>query len=177
MTIITLPALGVDIGGVIIDRNEQPAANDPADAAYLATPPVRHAMLSLAFLNRKTRFRNRIHLISRRRNLADEEGDRAWLARHAFHDRTGIPPGNVHFCQQRHEKASLCTRFAITHAIDDRLEIIASLDDIVPHRILFHPDPKEITRVGVPLTGIHVVQDWKGVFEVLRTMMPSADRR
>ncbi|MDO8598850.1 MAG: hypothetical protein Q7S02_01970 [bacterium] len=173
MTVIALPTLGVDIGGVIIDRSGHAAADDPTSSAYLDIPVVRHAFLALAFLNRKTRFRNRIHLISRRRNRNDEAGDRAWLAHRGFHEHTGIPTSHVHFCEERDEKALICARLGVTHAIDDRLEIIVALDGIVPHRILFHPDREEIDRTGVPLIGIHIAERWNDALAIIRSTTPA----
>jgi hypothetical protein len=68
----------------------------------------------------------------------------AWLDHHDFYRRTGVPYGNVRFCRQRSEKAVHCRELAITHMIDDRLDVHRAIREIVPHRYLFGPQEGEI---------------------------------
>jgi hypothetical protein len=82
------------------------------------------------------RFDGRVWVISKcgeriqRRTLA-------WLDHHDFYDRTGIRRGNVRFCRRRADKATHCAELAITHMIDDRLDVHRALRGLVPHLYLF----------------------------------------
>lgn len=65
----------------------------------------------------------------------------AWLAHHRFHERSGLPAGNVRFCRHRPEKALLCAELGISHMIDDRLDVHRALAGVVAHRFAFGPQP------------------------------------
>src|SRR5262245_58500091 len=99
-------ALGVDVGGVIIDR-----VNDALDTSffgdnYLKTTAVEGAFDALRTLNAE-RFPGRVYLVSKC-GARTEARTMAWLAHHGFHDYTGILAEHVRFCRKRPEKAGIC---------------------------------------------------------------------
>lgn len=157
--------LGIDIGGVIIDR-----INDGTDTSffgdnYLKTTAVPDAFESIAKLA-KDHFKNKVFLVSkcgegiRRKTLE-------WLAHHRFYGTTGVPQQNVHFCYGRNEKADICRRLEITHFVDDKLEVLGYLIDFVKNLYLFNPQEKEVEKWKDFLPYIIRVKDWNGLVNSL----------
>lgn len=148
--------LGVDIGGVIIDR-----ANDNTDTSffsdnYLRTTAVPEVFESLDDL--RSRFADRIHLVSKcGRNTQKKTLE--WLLHNEFYARTGIAPDNIWFCRERSGKAPICERLGITHFVDDRLEILGSLKS-VDTRYLFQPNPDEVQKHAQYLPLVRKVDRW-----------------
>lgn len=159
--------LGVDVGGVIIDR----AKNDGTDTSflgdnYLVTTAVPGAIETLAALSR--RLEGRIYVVSKCGRRVQEK-TLHWFEEYAFFERTGISPVNVRFCRKRHEKAPICTALGITDFVDDRLEVLSYMN-AVPRRYLFRPDPSEIAEFSRHLPAVIQVKEWSEVAEqLLRT--------
>lgn len=136
-----IPRLGIDIGRVIIDGSSHPNGGDTAffqgdRATMLATPEMHGAFDAIAELTK--RFDGAIWLVSKcGQRVQDRTLDR--LEHHRFHDRTGVPEGNVRFCRQRPEKRDHCLELGITHFIDDRADVHEALEGAVEHRYLFGP--------------------------------------
>ncbi len=135
--------LGVDIGGVVMDR-----INDNTDTSffggnYLNTTAVPGTIEALARLVAE-RFGARVHFVSKC-GPGIERKTREWLRYHDVFGRTGIPQGNLRFCRRRREKAPIAEELGLTHFIDDRLEILGRLTT-VPTRILFQPYQPEVER-------------------------------
>lgn len=133
------PRLGLDIGRVLIAPSV--GANDTSFiggslAAALATPAYPGMFEHVPLIVR--RFEGAVWLVSKG-GPRTEERTRRWLAHHRFHERTGIPPENVRFCRERHEKAEHCFELELTHFVDDREDVLAHLDGLVPYRFLFGP--------------------------------------
>lgn len=129
--------LGVDIGRVLCSGEGADTSFFAAsDEEALRTPEVPHALDALARL--VPHLAGRVWLVSKcgpriqRRTLA-------WLSAIRFHERTGIPPNHVHFCRERKDKAPICARLGIDCFVDDRGDVLAAMDGIVAHRILFGP--------------------------------------
>jgi hypothetical protein len=157
----TEPRLGVDFGRVIhggaaisgeedtafLDGDIEEAMRSPATAGMFEVLPGLVA-----------RFGARVWVISKcgeriqRRTLQ-------WLDRHDFHDRTGIAPGNVRFCRKRADKAGHCAELAITHMVDDRLDVHHALRGLVPNLYLFGPQP------APPPNWVHPVRTWAELAE------------
>jgi hypothetical protein len=151
---ITEPRLGVDIGRVIIDGSAHPDGGDTVFFTgdveqMLRTPAVDGAFESLARL--VARFSGRAWLVSKCGERV-ERRTLAWLAHHDFAARTGIPLASVRFCRRRLDKAIHCAELAITHFVDDRLDVHEALRGLVPHRYLFgaHPDTPPSWVVHTP---------------------------
>lgn len=156
--------LGVDIGGVVMDR-----VNDNADTSFFsdrylettATPGVIEALARLV----AERFQTRVHFVSKcGPNI--ERKTREWLAHHNVYRRTGIPEDNLHFCRRRREKAPIAEALGLTHFVDDRLEILGSLKT-VPNRFLFDPVEEEVAKHRRYLGMVIRVQSWAEIEALL----------
>ncbi len=156
--------LGVDIGGVIIDR-----VNDNTDTSffgnkYLQTSAVPHAFSVLQRLS--GRFVGNLRLVSKcGQRTQDKTLD--WLGHHRFFELTGIRPGDVHFCRERHQKAPICRELGITHFVDDRLEVLGHLVGIVPNLFLFRPQEKEVQKFKHHLSQVCRVESWPEIERVI----------
>ena len=159
-----LERLGVDIGGVLIDRINDGTDTSFFGGSYLQTTPVPGAFEALTRL-RAERFGREIHLVSKC-GPATEAKTRAWLAHREFFGVTGIPADHLRFCRQRREKAPICLELGITHFIDDRLEVLGYLES-VPNRYLFRPDPREVERYKGHLAKVIRVDGWEQVLAAL----------
>lgn len=139
--------LGVDVGGVLVDRIKA----DGSDTSFfsdrfLETPAVAGACDTLMRLGRE-RFGQRICIISKC-GPRTEEKTRLWLAHHKLLDQLGLDSQALHFCRKRPDKAPICKRLGVTHFIDDRLEVLTHLTS-VRHRILFGPQEEGMKTKGV----------------------------
>ena len=149
--------LGVDVGGVIIDR-----VNGVTDTSFfsdndLQTTAVPGVFEALAQL-RDRRFGDQIHLVSKCGPRVEEK-TRRWLAHRDFAGRTGIAPERWHFCRTREGKAPLCAALGVTHFVDDRLEVLGYLGG-VPHCFLFRPEPGELQRHRRHLPAVGIAESW-----------------
>ena len=156
--------LGVDIGGVLIDR-----INDDTDTSffgdnYLKTTAVPNAFEAIKRLADK-RFGDEIYLVSKCGPNVERKS-REWLAHHDFHAETGVPPERLNFCRQRQDKAPICESLGLSHFIDDRLEVLSYLKT-VPHLFLFMPNEAEVERHARHLGRVHRVESWEEVLAAL----------
>lgn len=156
--------LGIDIGGVIIDR-----INDGTDTSFFGQSFLRTTAVPEAFETIQKlvdrRFGERVHLISKC-GPAIQDKTQLWLAHSDFFGRTGIPSEHLHFCLKRSEKAGICERLGITHFIDDKLEVLSYLRT-VPNRYLFHPVPSEVDRYRAHFPLVTQVETWAEVERLL----------
>lgn len=158
--------LGVDIGGVIIDR-----VNDGTDTSfftdnYLRTTAVPGVFDALRQLVEK-RFGDKVFLVSKCGQRVQDK-TLQWLDHHRFYDLTGIGRDRVHFCRERHEKAGICEKLGITHFVDDRLEVLGNLAT-VSTLYLFQPRPDEVRRFARFLNRVKQVNSWQ---EILKGELP-----
>lgn len=156
--------LGVDVGGVIIDRAADDTDTSFFSDNYLRTPAVRGAFSSLRRLV-DDRFGTHVFLISKC-GANVERKTREWLDHRRFYGRTGVPRENVRFCRQRWEKANVCHELGITHFVDDRLEVLGYLGR-VPNRFLFRPDEEEVQAHADTLGQVRRVESWLDVLRAL----------
>jgi len=152
--------LGIDIGGVIIDR-----VNDGTDTSffgdnYLRTTAVPDAFRVIRDLVEQ-RFGDRVYLVSKCGKKVEKK-TLHWLAHHRFHDLSGILSDNVRFCRQRHEKSGICEDLGITHFIDDRLEVLSYLTS-VDSLFLFQPRYDEVRRFAQHLSRVMQVHSWQDI--------------
>jgi hypothetical protein len=134
---MTVELLGVDVGGVLIDR----IGADGSDTSFfsdrcLETPAVEGAFETLERLA-KERFGARICIVSKC-GPRTEQKTRLWLAQHGLLKRLGLRETALHFCRERPDKGPICARLGVTHFVDDRLDVLGYLTT-VPHRFLFGP--------------------------------------
>jgi hypothetical protein len=153
-------ALGVDIGGVIIDR-----VNDGTDTSffgenYLRTTAVADAFETIRQLVER-RFGEEVYLVSKCGRRVQEKTLR-WLGHHRFHELSGVLSEHVRFCRERHEKAPICEQLGITHFVDDRLEVLGHLTT-VSTLFLFQPQPDEVQRFAHHLSRVQQVSSWQDI--------------
>ncbi len=129
-----MPAIGIDIGGVLIRPAREGGDTSFFSSGYLETPMVDGAFEAVARLN-KTLFVDRVYLVSKAKSGTARKTIE-WLAHHGFHEQTGVPLERVRFCEERAEKAIIAKRLRLTAFIDDRLDLLMHLKD-VEMRILF----------------------------------------
>ncbi len=154
--------LGVDIGGVIIDR-----VNDKTDTSFfsdnfLQTKPVPGVFEALRALS-EVKYTDQIFLVSKCGERIQKR-TLAWLDHHDFYKITGIQPNQVHFCLERPEKAGICERLGITHFVDDRLEILSSMQSMKT-RYLFQSRAEEIKKYVHFLDQVKQVSTWQEILE------------
>ena len=162
----TQEGIGIDVGGVIMDR-----ANDDTDTSffsdnYLRTTTAPGAIEAIARLVAE-RFKDRSFVVSKC-GARIEAKTRSWMAHHRFHERTGIPPERLRFCRTREEKGPICAELGLTHFVDDRLEVLGYLAT-VPHRYLFNPGEAEVERHRIHLPRVRRVRAWD---EIVRDLLP-----
>jgi hypothetical protein len=128
------PTLGVDVGGVIIDRVAEGSDTSFFGSQPLLTPSVEGVFEALEVLAGGP-FEGRVHVVSKAGPKV-AGNTRAWLEHHELFRRTGIPAGNLHFVRKRADKAPVCARLGVTHFVDDRLDVLGHLETVA-HRYLF----------------------------------------
>lgn len=156
--------LGVDVGGVIIDR-----VNDGTDTSFfgrnfLQTTAVANVFEVLKQL--QSRF-DQIVLVSKC-GQSTQDRTKLWLAHHDFYSRTGIAESDVYFCRERREKAPICQQLGITHFIDDRLEVLGYLET-VSNLYLFQPIEAEVKKHSRFLPRVKRMNSWQEVLIELTT--------
>ncbi|MDO8590699.1 MAG: hypothetical protein Q7R65_01835 [bacterium] len=119
--------LGIDIGGVLADRENIPngayrSLYNPDDS-YLEVLPFPGALDVVDRLN-KERF-GKVYIVSQIAKTLEERSQN-WLNQYGFHEI--IPVSQVHFCEERQQKRPICEKLGITHFIDDRLTVLQYLD-------------------------------------------------
>lgn len=155
--------LGVDIGGVVIDR-----ANDNTDTSFFsgnylrttAVPGVFDALHQLV----SQRFGGQVYLVSKCGRRVQEK-TLHWLEYHNFYLRTGIAPEHVKFCVERHQKAGICEELGITHFVDDRLEVLGYLTYVVSKLYLFQASDREVSRYAHVLSRVTRVESWDEILK------------
>jgi hypothetical protein len=78
-----------------------------------------------------------------------------WLDRHDFDASTGINSNHLVFCRQRSKKATRCAELGITHFVDDRSDVLETMEGIVGHRFMF------ASRIGPAPAGTSLANDWR----------------
>lgn len=131
----TEPALGVDIGRVII-AGDGPDTNfiGGGDDQAMRAPAMPMAFEALARLNQL--YGGRVWLVSKC-GPRIQERSRAWLRRHRFFETTKIPFGHLRFCRERRDKALICAELGIQCFVDDRADVLTAMQGIVRYRLMF----------------------------------------
>lgn len=147
-SLVATPALGVDIGRVIIE-------GDGPDTSFVGgseTDAMRAPAMAGSFevLGRlRERFAGRVWLVSKCGPKVQAR-TRQWLERRRFFQSTGIPYGNLRFCRDRREKAPICAELGIGLFVDDRLDVLEAMRGIVRHRFQFGVSSAPAGIVPVP---------------------------
>lgn len=161
------PRLGVDIGRVIIEgpesSDDDTAFFDGDEEALLATPEVEGAIGSIARL--VDLFGGRVWLVSQCGPRVEGRTQR-WLEGHDFYARTALPREHVRFCRERAEKRLHCEELELTHFVDDRPEVHASICGVVDCHVL-------IRGRGAAAPGyVRAAASWPEAEEILRLSLP-----
>lgn len=150
------PVLGLDIGGVLVDRVAEGQDTSFFGSEPMATPMVPGSLE--AVLELVQMFDHRVHIVSKA-GPKIAALSRQWMGKLGFTGDGAIPMGNVHFVRKRHEKAPVSSRLGITHFVDDRADVHSHLTD-VDYRYLFtgglgsHEPPRDVPE------GVEVVSSW-----------------
>lgn len=88
-----------------------------------------------------------------------ERRTRRWLDHQRFFEATGVPRNQLRFCRERREKKRHCRELALSHFIDDRMDVLTHLRGLVPHLLWFGAETR--ARPGPP--WVHPVADWQAV--------------
>nr|WP_246425527.1 hypothetical protein [Streptomonospora nanhaiensis] len=160
-----VPALGVDVGGVIIRRSDGDQDTSFFGEHPMRTPAVEGAFEALAELAAGP-FDGRVYVISKAKpDTAHRTIE--WLHHHDFERRTGITRERMHFVLNRGDKAPVCERLGITHFVDDRIDVLRHLT-MVPHRYLFTGGLGDEPRPTVIPPWAEHTDDWKALAESIR---------
>ena len=126
---------GIDIGRVLIPGDGPDTSFvGCTDEQALAAPAMPGAFEAITRLCQ--RFAGRVWLVSKC-GPRIQERSRRWLDRHRFFQQTGIRYGQVRFCRERKDKAPICKQLGVTLFVDDRLDVLAAMAGVVPHRFQF----------------------------------------
>jgi hypothetical protein len=153
------PALGIDIGRVIINGPAHPAGGDTAffegdEATMLATPEIADAVEVIARL--VPLFGGRVWLVSKCGRRVQDRTLR-WLDGHDFYRRTGLSRDHVEFCRARPDKRGHCERFQLTHFIDDHPEVHDAICGAVDYQYYFGPQAQPVSEHAIhALTWRHL---------------------
>ena len=128
------PVLGVDVGGVLIERAEDGDDTSFFGSRPMETPAIDGAFTAVAELCSGP-FAFQVHIVSKA-GPRIAALTREWLEAKHFFAETGVPAANVWFVRRREDKHDVCRRLAITHFVDDRVDVLTALDT-VGHRYLF----------------------------------------
>jgi hypothetical protein len=159
--------LGVDVGGVLIDRIADNTDTSFFSTRFLETPAVIDAFGTIARLGRE-RFGDAVHLVSKC-GPTTEEKTKLWLAHHRFAEITGVPLERVHFCRTREEKGPICAELGVTHFVDDRYDVLSYVTT-VSRRYLFRPRDNDLERSRrEALPDLSVVHSWT---EIAADLLP-----
>jgi len=148
--------LGIDIGRVLMCPTRDDGRPDTSflgagDDDALATPPAPGMFDVVPVLARL--FGGRVWLVSKA-GPRIEALTRRWLEHHRFFERTALHPSNLRFCRRRDEKRAHAEELALTHFIDDRVDVLQHLRGAVSCLALFG-----VQGAPIPDWTIHV-PDW-----------------
>jgi hypothetical protein len=165
MTMHEANVLGVDIGGVIIDRVSEDGQS------YAEAAAIEGAFEAIARLAQQ-RFHEHVWLVSRCEE-SREPVLMTWLEQHNFFDSARVPRSHVRFCRQRNDKATICQQLGVTHFIDDRLEVLSHLVGSVPYLYLLQSRAEGIegiARFRQFLPHVHLVTGWGEIVDAVLSL-------
>ena len=154
--------LGVDVGGVIIDR-----VNDGTDTSFFGRNFLQTTAVPCVFevLEKLSKRFDRIVLVSKCGERIQDQ-TLQWLTHHDFYSLTGIEETDVFFCRERRDKAGICQDLGVTHFVDDRLEVLGYLTT-VSNLYLFQPNENEVKKFSRFLPRVKQMNSWQEVLNEL----------
>lgn len=137
--------LGIDIGRVIIGGGDGPGADtqflDGNEQRAMSTPAIEGSFATIAELLRV--FEGRVWLVSKA-GARVQDRTRRWLDANGFYTTTGVSRTHLRFCRERPQKADHARELALTHFIDDRLDVLQALRGTVERLLLFGPQRRPV---------------------------------
>ena len=158
-----VPVLGLDVGGVLVDRVAEGSDTSFFGGRPMDTPAVAGALEAIPQL--VALFGHRVHIVSKA-GPKIAELTRHWLGSHGTVGPHGIDPANVHFVRKRPEKHRVCDQLGVTHFVDDRLDVLGHLTS-VDRRYLFTGGLGEHEPPGAVPDGVIVVGTWSRLVGLL----------
>lgn len=160
------PAIGVDIGGVVIRQARAREDTSFFSQDFLQTPEVEGAISAIAHLNASV-FPGGVWIVSKA--LAPTaERTLLWLEDRGFEAATGVAADRILFCERREDKAPIAKDLGLTAFVDDRVDVLAPMTT-VGRRLLFR-EPRASAPSAIP-AGVTPVAGWA---EALRTLDPQS---
>ncbi len=171
MKLSEVKSWGVDIGNVLIK-------NLPMKTQLLLTerkiPPqevvkqlslVPDALLGLRFLSQRVGPEN-VWIVSKA-SPHQREVSRLALEKFRFYPTTGLKPDQVLFCPERKDKRPIIKALDLEGHIDDRGEVIESIQKFVKCPVWFSPEEYDTAQwlYQVKYT-VRVVSGWKQIMEM-----------
>ena len=163
-----LPTIGLDVGGVLLDRSL-----GADEASFFGTRPMDTPVMPGALEAVRTLaalFEGRILIVSRAGHRT-RELSRRWLGLHGFLGDERIPPSHIYFVERRSEKAALCQALGVTHFVDDHLDVLSGMQ--IPFRILFRGAAVPAESDGFLSPGVVSCGDWAELLSLVRQTMHS----
>lgn len=159
--------VGVDFGGVIAASRRTGGEPFWDTDDFVRTPGVAGVMSALTLLTELTH--NPVTVISFV-YPDDETKVMTWLHANGFFSGNGpLLVENVHFVHEREAKAPLAYSLGLDVYVDDRTDILASMQHMVPTRILL--DTHATNRWPVP-SGVFVAHDWAATVGIIAASVP-----
>ena len=135
--------LGIDLGGVVIQKSHSEEDTSFFSSNYLNTPPVDYAFETIRAL-KENRYGDHIYVVSK--CGADiEQKSREWLEHTSFYEKCGVSREKIRFCRTRAGKAPICEDLGIECFIDDRTDVLSHMTT-VKTRILFAAEQSDDQR-------------------------------
>jgi hypothetical protein len=157
--------IGLDIGGVITNRDNDNTEYSLFGDRYLEAPPMPGCLEAVHSLATSNRFGPEIYLVSKAGPKVQGIIS-SWLDHNQFFDITTINPKNLHFVLTRSEKAGVAKELKLTHFVDDRFEVLSYLQ-FITNLYLFHPDSSEISKFADFLQYVKTANDWVSLIKIL----------
>jgi hypothetical protein len=156
--------IGTDLGGGIIDKQDEQSRESFLGASYLLTPEVPEVFETLRKLVEATRGKNgkcNVYVISACDTALRKKAE-WWLDHRQFCERTGIPRDQVLFCDSRRQKAEVCAKLGVTHLVDDRLEVLSQVAEGT-EKFLFRPDAAEALAFPTSIRTVRLADSWTDI--------------
>lgn len=169
--------LGVDIGGVIIQKPSSQTEDEPLgffSENWLTTPTEPQVIETLHHFTSSGIIPSANIFLVSKCGKQFRAKTLQFLHHVKFFSRTGIPEANVKFCEERGDKAEICQSLGITHFIDDSLSVLRHLLPVpcIVRRFYYSPvgSGQEIEQgahymVYSPL--VTIVRHWEEVKNIL----------
>jgi 5'(3')-deoxyribonucleotidase len=122
--------LGIDFGNTIETKNSHGVMVELPRAIEVIRRCVKHC--KSVYIISKVNSRQMVEVVE-------------WIHNHGFFSFTGLPIENVRFSSSRSGKGPIVKELKITHMIDDRPEVMASLPKSVV-KYLMNPNMEDVIR-------------------------------